>query len=83
MCYNKKKKFAEVGMSIIYFSVGDNLILKKKHPCSSDIFKVMRGGSDVRIVCTKCKRDLTIQREKLEKMIKKVIVNEENISQKN
>lgn len=70
-------------MAIIYFSVGDNLILKKKHPCSSDVFKVMRGGSDVRIVCTKCKRDLTIQREKLEKMIKKVIVSEENISQKN
>ena len=60
-------------MPIIYFSVGDNLILKKKHPCSSDVFKVMRGGSDVRIVCTKCRRDLTLQREKLEKMIKKVV----------
>ena len=65
-------------MSVIYFSVGDNLILKKKHPCSSDVFKVMRGGSDVRIVCTKCQRDLTIPREKLEKMIKKVVsANEE------
>ena len=61
-------------MPIIYFSVGDKLILKKKHPCSSDEFKVMRGGSDVRIICSKCQRDLTIQREKLEKMIKKVIV---------
>lgn len=60
-------------MEIIHFSVGDSLILKKKHPCSSDIFKVMRGGSDVRIICTKCNRDLTIPREKLEKMIKKVI----------
>ncbi len=60
-------------MAIIYFSVGDSLVLKKKHPCSSDIFKVMRGGSDVRIICTKCNRDLTIPREKLEKMIKKVI----------
>ena len=60
-------------MAIIYFSDGDSLVLKKKHPCSSDIFKVMRGGSDVRIICTKCNRDLTIPREKLEKMIKKVI----------
>ena len=60
-------------MEIIHFSVGDSLILKKKHPCSSDIFRVMRGGSDVRIICTKCNRDLTIPREKLEKMIKKVI----------
>ena len=60
-------------MAIIHFSVGDRLILKKKHPCSSDVFKVMRGGSDVRIICDKCGRDLTIPREKLEKMIKKVI----------
>ena len=60
-------------MAIIHFSVGDILILKKPHPCSSDAFKVMRGGSDVRIVCQKCSRDLTIPREKIEKMIKKVV----------
>ena len=63
----------EAAMPIIYFSVGDRLILKKKHPCSSNEFKVMRGGSDVRIICSRCGRDLTIQREKLEKMIKKVV----------
>jgi hypothetical protein len=60
-------------MAIVHFSVGDILILKKPHPCSSDAFKVMRGGSDVRIVCQKCSRDLTIPREKIEKMIKKVV----------
>ena len=63
-------------MAIIHFSVGDQLVLKKKHPCSSDTFKVMRGGSDVRIICLGCKRDLTVEREKLEKMIKKVIAIE-------
>ena len=65
-------------MAIIHFSVGDSLVLKKKHPCSSDVFKVLRGGSDVRIVCQNCGRDLTIPREKLEKMIKKVIDQSEN-----
>ncbi len=60
-------------MKIIKFSVGDTLILKKKHPCSSDAFSVLRVGSDVRIVCRGCKRDLTLARESLEKMIKKVI----------
>ncbi len=60
-------------MAIIHFSVGDKLVLKKKHPCSSDIFKVMRGGTDVRIICDLCGRDLTLPREKVEKMIKKVI----------
>jgi hypothetical protein len=60
-------------MAIVHFSVGDILILKKPHPCSSDAFKVMRGGSDVRIVCTGCGRDLTIDREKIEKSIRRVI----------
>ena len=60
-------------MAIISFNVGDNLILKKKHPCSSDCFRVARGGSDVRIICCGCGRDLTLPREKLEKMIKRVI----------
>ena len=60
-------------MRIIKFAVGDTLVMKKKHPCSSDAFTVMRVGSDVRIVCQGCKRDLTLQREAIEKMIKKVI----------
>lgn len=60
-------------MSIIRFDVKDKLHLKKKHPCGSDIFTVARGGSDVRIVCDGCSRDITIEREKLEKMIKKIV----------
>lgn len=70
-------------MPIIYFSVGDTLMLKKKHPCSCDLFKVMRGGSDVRVICTKCQRDLTLPREKLEKMIKKVIPASEQTTDEN
>ena len=54
------------------FSVGDDLVMKKKHPCGSDTFKVMRLGSDVRVLCCGCGRDLTIARESLEKMIKKI-----------
>lgn len=65
-------------MAIIHFAVGDDLILKKKHPCDCDVFRVMRGGSDVRIICTKCRRDLTLPREKLEKMIKQVIPTSQN-----
>ncbi len=59
-------------MSLIKFEVSDKLILKKKHPCGGASFTVMRGGSDVRIVCDTCKRDLTIDREELEKRIRKV-----------
>ena len=58
---------------MIRFDVRDRIVLKKKHPCGSDTFTVMRGGTDVRIVCEGCARDLTLEREKLEKMIKKVL----------
>ncbi|MBE6635146.1 MAG: DUF951 domain-containing protein [Ruminococcaceae bacterium] len=60
-------------MPIVRFSAGDVLVLKKKHPCSSDEFTVMRAGSDVRIVCRGCGRDMTLPRETLEKSIKRVI----------
>lgn len=65
-------------MGAVYFSVGDLLKMKKPHPCASDTFKVMRGGSDVRIVCVGCGRDITLPREKLEKMIKSVISEEKD-----
>lgn len=65
-------------MNIIKLNPGDRLQMKKKHPCSSDIFKVIRTGSDVRIQCEGCARDLTITRDSIEKMIKKVITSTNN-----
>ena len=52
--------------------VGDVLELKKAHPCGSKRFSVLRIGSDIRIVCSGCGRDLTVPRVKLEKSIKKI-----------
>ena len=63
-------------MQIPVFAVGNKLQMKKKHPCSSDVFSVMRLGSDVRIICTGCGRDLTVSRIALEKMIKRVLPKE-------
>ena len=59
-------------MNILRFNAGDILIMKKKHPCGTDKFTVIRTGSDIRLICTGCGRDLTLEREKLEKMVKKV-----------
>ncbi|MFY9381007.1 MAG: DUF951 domain-containing protein [Eubacteriales bacterium] len=53
--------------------VGDVLELKKPHPCGEKRFVCRRVGSDIRIICLGCGRDLTIPREKLEKSIKKII----------
>lgn len=64
-------------MQIIRLAVGDRILMKKKHPCSADIFQVIRVGSDVRVKCTGCGRDMTFQREAFEKMIKKVLGTDE------
>ncbi len=60
-------------MKIIKITAGDTLIMKKPHPCGENKFKVMRAGSDVRVVCIRCGRDVTVDRLKLEKNIKSVI----------
>jgi hypothetical protein len=60
-------------MKIVSLKLGDTLVMKKNHPCGSNKFRVLRLGSDIRLICECCKRDLTIPREKLEKMIKSVI----------
>ena len=59
-------------MVIPKISVGDRIELKKKHPCGTSEFSVLRVGSDIRIVCSGCGRDMVLPREKLEKAIKKI-----------
>ena len=60
-------------MEVLKLSVGDTIKLKKQHPCGCDEFKILRVGSEVRIVCTQCGRDMTLDRIKLEKAIKKIL----------
>ena len=59
-------------MQIIKMKVGDTLELKKTHPCGEKCFKVMRVGSEIRIVCEGCGRDMVLDRIKLEKAVRKV-----------
>lgn len=61
-----------IDIEILKIAVGDVLELKKPHPCGNKLFKVMRVGSDVRIVCIECGRDMTLDRIKLEKATKKI-----------
>jgi hypothetical protein len=61
-------------MSIIKFDAGNVLEMKKPHPCGERKFRVVRTGSDIRLLCLGCGRDMTVPRIKLEKNIKKVVV---------
>ena len=58
--------------TILQIRVGDIAELKKPHPCGNRLFRVLRVGSDVRIVCLQCGRDMRLDRLKFEKAVKKL-----------
>ena len=51
---------------------GDILTLKKKHPCGSDRWEVLRIGADFKLKCLGCGREIMDTRQKIEKQIKTV-----------
>ncbi len=53
--------------------VNDKLVMKKKHPCGSDVFTVIRIGMDFKLVCDGCGREIMVPRSKAEKSLKKII----------
>lgn len=69
-------------MNIPKIYVGDTLELKKNHPCGSRLFTVARIGSDIRIICTGCGRDMTLPREKLERSIKRIHKSKEETNER-
>lgn len=52
--------------------LGDALIMKKKHPCGSDTFEVLRIGMDFKLRCSGCGHEVMLPRAKAEKNIKKI-----------
>lgn len=55
--------------------VGDIITLKKKHPCGSFDWEVLRTGIDFRLKCQGCTHMVMVPRVKLEKNIKKINFN--------
>ncbi|MBQ9797381.1 MAG: DUF951 domain-containing protein [Clostridia bacterium] len=62
-------------MPILPLHANDLIQLKKAHPCGGKIFRILRVGSEVRIVCQTCGRDMTIDRIKLEKAVKQILAD--------
>lgn len=52
--------------------VGDRVIMKKKHPCGSDRFEVLRVGLDFKLRCCGCGHEMMVPRIKIIKSIKGV-----------
>ena len=57
-------------MEKITYELGDIVRLKKKHPCGSFAWEILRTGMDFRLKCQGCGHLILIPRTKFEKMVK-------------
>ena len=58
----------------------DILTMKKNHPCGSNEMYVIRSGMDFKLRCVKCGREFMVPRSRIEKSIKKVTREEEEVN---
>ena len=62
------------------FDIGDILRLRKKHPCGSYEWEVVRLGVDIGLVCQGCGRRILLPRSTVNKRIKTVVQSSQKSS---
>ena len=55
---------------IIDYHIGDEIVMKKPHPCGSYRWTVVRGGGDIGVTCVSCNRRLTLPRTQLQRRMR-------------
>lgn len=57
----------------VQIEMGDIVRLRKKHPCGSSEWEVVRLGLDIGLVCQGCGRRILLPRSKFNKQVKTVV----------
>lgn len=55
------------------YDLGSIVIMKKPHPCKTNLFEVTRIGVDIKIKCIQCGRSIMMSRIDFNKKIKKIV----------
>jgi hypothetical protein len=58
---------------VMEIKLGDVVRLKKKHPCGSDQWRVVRLGADIGIRCLGCQRRVLLGRSVFERRVKEFL----------
>ena len=53
--------------------VGDQVRLKKQHPCGGYLWRVTRLGADIGLICLNCRRHIMLPRPQLQRRVKEVM----------
>lgn len=57
------------------FNVGDQVKMRKPHPCGSYIWQVTRVGADIGMKCQGCGHFVMVPRVKFERMVKSIVTS--------
>lgn len=57
---------------VLVLHMGDIVVMKKKHPCGSHEWTVVRLGADIGLVCTSCGRKQLMARSALRQRLKSI-----------
>ena len=55
------------------YKVGSKVIMKKDHPCGTNLWEIVRMGVDIKIKCINCGRTIMIPRVEFNKKLKKIV----------
>jgi len=63
--------------------IGDIVRLRKKHPCGSYEWEVVRLGADIGVKCRRCNRRVLLERRDFERRVKGLVLQAEQPLQVN
>ena len=55
------------------YGLNSKVIMKKGHPCGTNLWKIIRVGVDIKLKCENCGRIVMIPRVEFNKKLKKVL----------
>jgi hypothetical protein len=62
-----------IAKTVPQIKLDDLVRLRKPHPCGSYEWRVVRLGTDVGLVCTRCGRRVLLPRSKFNKQLKTIV----------
>ena len=58
------------------YEIGTKVVMKKPHPCGTNLWEITRVGADIKIKCINCGRQIMLPRLEFNRKIKKIIEEE-------
>lgn len=55
------------------YKLGSKVIMKKDHPCGTNLWEITRVGVDIKIKCINCGRTIMLPRVEFNKKLKKIV----------